>query len=327
MSSEPELHGGDLAGARALFPQAPADWLDLSTGINAEPYPVGEISPAAWTRLPEPAAIAALEAAAASAYGARAESVVAAPGTQALIQLLPRLIPARSVAILDFTYAEHGRAWRAAGAEVTTVGRLDDLAAADVAIVVNPNNPDGRLVEAEALAELARARRGGALIVDEAFIDLYPRAAGLAPRLPERGVVALRSFGKTYGLAGLRLGFAIASSDLAPRLRDGLGPWAVSGAAIEIGARALADAPWLAATARRLQAASERLDARLSAHGFTILGGSPLYRLGRHDDAQAVFRRLGEGGVLVRRFPARPEWLRFGIPAAETDWTRLERAL
>ena len=146
MSSEPELHGGDLAGARALFPQAPADWLDLSTGINAEPYPVGEISPAAWTRLPEPAAIAALEAAAASAYGARAESVVAAPGTQALIQLLPRLIPARSVAILDFTYAEHGRAWRAAGAEVTTVGRLDDLAAADVAIVVNPNNPDGRLV-------------------------------------------------------------------------------------------------------------------------------------------------------------------------------------
>lgn len=329
MSSEPELHGGDVAAARLRFPNAPDDWLDLSTGINADPYPVGELPADAWTRLPEPASVRALEADAAAAYGARAESVVAAPGTQALIQWLPRLLPARRVAILDFTYAEHAGGWRAAGAQVDVVSEIEALAGADVAVVVNPNNPDGRLVSADRLAQLARAlgSRGGGLIVDEAFIDVYPPAASLASRLPDKGVVLLRSFGKTYGLAGLRLGFAIATPDLAPRLRAAVGPWAVSGPAIAIGRRALVDDVWLRATASRLEAAAARLDALLRAAGFEVPGGTPLFRLGSHAKAARMFQRLGEAGILVRRFPARPDWLRFGIPLHEKDWARLKRAL
>ena len=322
-------HGGDLAGARALFPDAPQPWLDLSTGINAEPYPIGAISAEAWTRLTDAGAVAALEAAAASAYGAPAAAIVAAPGTQALIQALPGLLPARNVAILDFTYAEHERVWREAGAEVATVDDPAELTRADVGVIVNPNNPDGRLFSVEALFEIAEilARKGGTLVVDEAFADVLPRAASLAPRLPQAGAVILRSFGKAYGLAGLRLGFALGPPEFAQRLRRDLGPWAISGPAAEIGARALADRAWLARATERLTAGAARLDALLTRAGMRVIGGTPLFRLAESGGAERVFRRLGEAGILARPFPARPDWLRFGIPGPVEDWERLERGL
>jgi histidinol-phosphate/aromatic aminotransferase/cobyric acid decarboxylase-like protein len=215
-------HGGDLAAARLRFAHAPRPWIDLSTGINPHAYPVGKLPKSAWMRLPEPSTVRALEAVAASAYGARdADGVVAAPGTQALIQWLPRLIGARRVAILGFTYAEHQASWRAAGASVATVDGIEALGGHDVAVVVNPNNPDGRRIAPKALAELGArlARKGATLIVDEAFMDAEPVAHSLVPRLPPTGTVVLRSFGKFYGLAGLRLGFAIASPELAGRIR------------------------------------------------------------------------------------------------------------
>src|SRR5262249_23576572 len=147
-------------------------------------------------------------------------AVVAAPGAQALIQLLPRLLQAEKVGILGFTYGEYEQVWRAAGAAFTCVETINQLAGFDLAIVVNPNNPDGRLVPPERLAALAEtlARRGGALVVDEAFIDAEPPEASLAPLLP-MGAIVLRSFGKVYGLPGLRLGFAIADTGVAERLR------------------------------------------------------------------------------------------------------------
>jgi cobalamin biosynthesis protein CobC len=165
-SQEPLYHGGDLEAARRLFPSAPAAWLDLSTGINVVPYPIGEIPPRAWGRLPEKHAVGALESIAAAAYGGGPDQVVAAPRTQALLHWLARLTPTWSVAILGFTYGEHERVWRQAGARVGTVDDLAALALADVAIVVNPNSPDGRLVSADALLDLsaALARRSGTLI-------------------------------------------------------------------------------------------------------------------------------------------------------------------
>ena len=239
------VHGGNLAAARARFKGAPEPWLDLSTGINPIPYPIPPIPAAAWTRLPEADAVAALEAAAARAYGAAdPATVVAAPGTQALIQLLPRLIPARDVRILGFTYAEHARCWSRQGATVKTVDRPVGLAGADVAVIVNPNNPDGRLVAPDGLAGLARQTPRTTFVLDEAFADVLGPAASLVPKLPAKAVI-LRSFGKTYGLAGLRLGFAVTSRPLAERLREAIGPWAVSGAAIAIGAAALGDNAWL----------------------------------------------------------------------------------
>ena len=333
-------HGGGLAVARRRFPAAPEPWIDLSTGINPVAYPVGALSPEAWTRLPEAAAATRLEAAAARAYGAPdAAMVAAAPGTQALIELLPRLLDRhpgaspRRVRILGFTYQEHGHVWAKAGAEVETVESLDALIDADVAVVVNPNNPDGRLIPPADLAALARrlAATGGTLIVDEAFVDVLPETARIEPLLADVEVAAhtivLRSFGKTYGLAGLRLGFLIATPDRAAAARRMLGPWAVSGPAIEIGARALADEVWRSAATARLVADRARLEALLAAAGLAIVGGTPLFVLATSPRAGALFDHLARAGILTRPFPARPDWLRFGLPGSEDAWARLAAAL
>jgi cobalamin biosynthesis protein CobC len=319
-------HGGNLTAARRLFPDAPLPWIDLSTGINPVPYPVGRISQIAWTRLPD---VAALEHTARVAYhaGPRTDAV-AAPGTQALIQWLPRIFSAKNVGILDFTYGEHAVCWRAAGAEVVTVATLTDLAAFEVGVVVNPNNPDGRVCSPGAMADVAAvlARRGGRLIVDEAFMDLQGHDHSLIPDLPPATVV-LRSFGKTYGMAGLRLGFALGSPEDCARLRTALGPWAISGPAIEIGQRALTDHAWLAPAKARLRDDAERLDRTLESAKLAVVGGTALFRLVRHRHAADWFKTLCAAGILTRPFQEQPEWLRFGIPPAPEAWTRLEAAL
>jgi cobalamin biosynthesis protein CobC len=318
-------HGGNINAARRLFPHAPGSWIDLSTGINPVPYPVTAFPVVSLTRLPEPSEQAALEAAAAEAYGvAPPAEIVAAPGTQAIIQWLPGIVPAVRVGILGPTYGEHEKCWRAAGAEIVPVTSLSDFDGCDVGVVVNPNNPDGRLLSPDELRQAAT--QVGTLIVDEAFMDVIQPSASLAPALPANAVL-LRSVGKAYGLAGLRLGFAIAHKDLAARLRPALGPWAVSGPAIAIGQRALADSAWLADAIHRLTAESARLDRLLTAAGFTIIGGTPLFRLGRCANAGAWFARLAEAGILVRPFEADPGLLRFGIPHAVSEWERLEATL
>lgn len=323
-------HGGNINTARRLFPNAPEPWIDLSTGINPRSYPVGAIAPQAWTRLPEPAEQAALEAAARTAYGAgQSAEIVAAPGTQALIQWLPRIFSARRVGILGFTYGEHETCWRASGADVTTVGTLADLAAFDVAVVVNPNNPDGRIVPPDLLAATAGSlsERGGLLVVDEAFMDVLGQQNSLVPRLPEAGCVVLRSFGKIYGLAGLRLGFAVASPRVGGLLRTAIGPWAVSGLAIQIGQQALMDVSWLTRTVLALSGEANRLDRLLRSAGLRIVGGTPLFRLTEHKAADVWFERLARAGILARPFGLKPHWLRFGIPRAPAEWERLRSTL
>jgi cobalamin biosynthetic protein CobC len=330
VADAPWYHGGNLNAAQRLFPGAPEPWIDLSTGINPMPYPVGDIPAAAWTRLPQPADLTTLETAARQAYGATvAAEIVAAPGTQAIIQWLPRIFRAHRVGILGHTYGEHAQCWRAAGAEIVVAHSLADFETCDVGVVVNPNNPDGRIVEPEqlALTATALAMRGGLLVVDEAFIDVIAPAMSLIPILPGDGAVVMRSFGKAYGLAGLRLGFAVASGAFGGRLRAALGPWAVSGPAIEVGRRALADTGWLAQSVSRLNEDAKRLDHLLTMAGFTIVGGTPLFRLAEREDAELWFHRLGRVGILTRPFPARPSALRFGIPSDETGWARLEKAL
>jgi cobalamin biosynthetic protein CobC len=320
------LHGGRLAAARRAFPSAPEPFFDLSTGINPYAFEVPALSPDAFRRLPEPEQVAALEQAAAAAYGvADPKLVIAAPGSQALIQFLPRLCPAPRVAVLGPSYAGHAAAWRAAGCVVHEASRLGALRGAAAAVVCNPNNPDGRRHPAAELLELARTC--GLLIVDEAFVDLEDAGLSLAPFLPQAGVIVLRSFGKAYGLAGLRLGFALAGPDLGPALRAALGPWPVSGPAIVVGCAALADAGWRASAAKRAAAATARLDALLRAAGLDVVGGTALFRLVASNHAAAAFDRLGRAGILVRRFPEHPRWLRFGLPGSEPAWQRLAAAL
>lgn len=328
--ASPVYHGGDLAQVRARFPAAPLPWIDLSTGINPVAYPLPAIAPDLWQRLPEPSLIAALEAQAAQAYGVEdAACVAATPGTQALIQMLPRLLPGASVGILGFTYQEHARVWREAGRTVEVVEAFDELFRFDIALVVNPNNPDGRLIPTDRLAALAldMAAVGRRLVVDEAFVEVMGEGASLAPRLPLGHAVVLRSFGKTWGLAGVRLGFCLGDASFTAQVRAAFGPWAVSGPAIAVGLAALADRPWLAATCARLGHDAARLDALSAAAGCRGLGGTPLFRLVEHPRAADLADRLASAGIHVRRFPDAAERLRFGLPGSAADWRRLEIAL
>lgn len=322
-------HGGQRTAARRQFPGAPEPFIDLSTGINPIPYPLPALAPDLWHRLPEPETLLDLQHAAAAAYRVPDPAmIVAAPGTQILISLLPHLLRHDTATILAPTYGEHRAAWHNAGAKTQEVTALGALPNTGAVILCNPNNPDGRRLNPATLRALANtlAQRDGTLIVDEAFADFDP-ALSLAPALPHPALIVLRSFGKAYGLAGLRLGFALTAPALAHRLRTALGPWAASGPAAAIGTLALTDEPWRLEAAARLARDASRLDTLLETAGLKIRGGTTLFRLAASPSAPAVFNRLGAAGILVRRFEADPTWLRFGLPPDQPAWDRLEKAL
>lgn len=322
-------HGGDLAAARRRFGEPAGGWLDLSTGINPHAWDPPPLPPEVWRGLPQSDAEAALVEAARRAYGAPAGArIVAAPGTQAIIQALPRIRPAGRVAVLGPTYAEHARVWLAAGHVVTDVASPDLIGDVDVAVIVNPNNPDGRVTDRAPLRALHRrlAQSGGWLVVDEAFADPDP-AVSIADESGKPGLIVLRSFGKYFGLAGLRLGFALSNGPIAEPLAAALGPWAVSGPALEIGRLALGDDRWCAATRIRLAEDARRLDAVLAEAGITVMGGTSLFRLIETGDAARLHERLARRGILVRIFDDRPTLARVGLPGDAAGLERLSAAL
>lgn len=323
-------HGGDLTALKARYGDFADGWVDLSTGINPVPYPFVPPSLEAWQRLPQAEAEARTIAAARSAYGVAVNAdIVAAPGTQILIQLCARLRPGGHVAIVGPTYSEHAIAWRREGATVTEVGELADAAnfGGDVVVVVNPNNPDGRSYDPDVLSDLAdqMAARGGLLIVDEAFADVCPEVS-LRARAGRSGLIVLRSFGKFYGLAGVRLGFAVGAADEIARVRGWLGPWAVAGPALEIGFRALGDPAWQDGARARIGQDCTRLKSVLEESGFTVLGSAGLFVLASHAQAGHVAEALAAQGIVVRVFAQQPTWLRFGLPAPE-QFARVAAAL
>jgi cobalamin biosynthesis protein CobC len=249
---------------------------------------------------------------------------MASSRNSAILQVLPRLFPAQRVSILGPTYGEHERAWKTASADVETVGDLDAAAAPQV-VVVNPNNPDGRMFSRQQMRDTARrlADEGRRLIVDEAFMDFETESVA-GDRLP--ATIVLRSFGKAFGLSGLRLGFALAVPAIAARIREALGPWPVSGPAIAVGTLALADRNWLDAARGRLERDAAWLDDALASAGFALAGQTRLFRLARHPDAAKTFERLCRHGVLTRPFAWDPNLLRFGIPTLDQR-RRLREAL
>lgn len=323
-------HGGDLAAAKRRYGIPEEPWLDLSTGINPRPYPLPPLPAECWSDLPDADAEASLLAAAARYYGTSPQAgVVAAAGTQALIQWLPRLYPPSTVAVVGPTYAEHAVSWTLAGHRVCEVPSLEAAAGADVVVVVNPNNPDGRSLSAPSLEKAATEAK--LLVVDEAFADVAPETS-VAAWAGRPGLVVLRSFGKFFGLAGVRLGFALADRETAKRLRVAQGGWAVSGPAMRIGTQALSDRAWTDNTRRWLEEQAGRVDAilagaTLSGARLEILGGTALFRLVRCDNARLLADHLGHRGILTRAFAYGPHWLRVGLPADDKGLARLARAL
>ncbi|WP_440638991.1 threonine-phosphate decarboxylase CobD [Bradyrhizobium sp. PUT101] len=316
-------HGGNLDQAQQRFGGRAEDWIDLSTGINRLPYPVGEVSLHAWSALPSRAEIEALHRAAQQACRTSAP-VLAMTGAQAAIQLLPQLAPPGRARILAPTYNEYAGVLSAAGWDVREVAELDALAGADLAIIVNPNNPDGRNHMPRDL--LAMLPRVGRLVVDESFADAVPQSS-LAPEAGRPGLLILRSFGKFYGLAGLRLGFAIGNAADVARLAAMSGPWPVSGAAIAIGCRALRDQAWAEATSARLARDCGRLDDMAQAQGWRLVGGTPLFRLYETPDGRAAQEKLARRQIWSRVFAQKPTWLRLGLPGSEDEWARFAEVL
>lgn len=304
-------HGGRLGWAAQRWNIPRADWLDLSTGIAPWPYPLPSPPLEVWQRLPEDDD--GLEAAARAYY--RCEHLLALPGSQAAIQALPRLCRPGRVAMPMPLYAEHAAAWQAAGHTLVAWGET-----ADYAVVCNPNNPTGAW---RSCAELrALAQRVRLLVVDEAFIDATPDASMIGSGVDN--LVVLRSLGKFFGLAGVRVGFACAAPALLDRLREHLGPWAVSHPARWAARLALADHRWQDAQRQRLMAAAARLAGVLAPLGEST--GTALFRHVITPHAPALYEALAQRGILVRLFDA-PSALRFGLPAAEGQWQRLETTI
>ncbi len=318
-------HGGRLSAAMAAWPDAPRPWLDLSTGINPQPYPAPRATREARARLPDPADLAELEAAAAAAFGAPAAHVCATAGAEAALRLLALTLPVRSVAVVGPTYGGHAQAWSAAGARVKLVAEAED-AEGDSVVVVNPNNPDGRRRTAEDLRALAvqLSRDDRWLIVDESFVETAPELS-VAPDAGGR-LIVLRSFGKFYGLAGLRLGFVLGAPELLETLRARQGDWPVAADAMAAGLAAYRDRTWAERTRMRLGRDAARLAALLAHTGYEVAGGADLFTLARTPDAAVRFHCLAQRGVLARPFAHAPDLLRFGLPPRQA-WRRLETAL
>ena len=320
-------HGGRLCAAAARYGIPFSEWLDLSTGINPDPWPVPSLPSAAWQRLPEDED--GLMQAACIYYGAPTLRPVA--GSQAAIQALPALRPRPGrVGVLAPAYAEHAHAWRRHGHDVIPLDSgalVDALPALDVLVVVNPNNPTGeRFAPAALLDWHARlAARGGWLIVDEAFMDATPEWS-LAPYCDRRGLIVLRSLGKFFGLAGARVGFVLAAPDLLAALSERLGPWTVTGPSRHVATLALEDHAWQKIARARLVPDTQRLAVLLSGHGLAPSGGTALFQWIRTTWAARLHERLARRGVLTRFFTD-PLSLRLGLPGDEMQWRRLGAAL
>jgi cobalamin biosynthetic protein CobC len=326
-------HGGRLDVARTLFAAAPTPWIDLSTGINPHSYDAPHSSAAERARLPDPLRVLELERTAAQAFGvADPRRVIAAPGTELALRLLPILVGGSSAAVVTPTYSSHADAWRRAGAAIAEVSAPDiDASRHDVVVIVNPNNPDGTRWERERLLDLHDhlRRRRAWLVVDEAFIDVDPSRSicGLAGSARAPNLLALRSFGKFYGLAGVRLGFVIGCPSLTDRLRSLIGDWPLSADALATGLAAYADDTWARDMREKLAVEAHHLDDLLSNHGLEIVGGTSLFRLARSPHAGSIFERLLRAGILVRPFAYDTTLLRFGLPGAAIAWRRLAAAL
>ena len=328
-------HGGRLGAARATYSEAPQPWIDLSTGINPSSYPAPRARGVTLNRLPDIAELSRLESVAAAAFGVDdPRRVVATGGTEPALRLLPYVLEQKLAIVAGPTYGSHRDGWARAGVPSQVVP--DSQLAASVAdrtalIVVNPNNPDGRVMERDRLRQLHGlvTARGGVLVVDEAFAEVTPESsvADIAGTGAAERLVVLRSFGKFYGLAGLRLGFVVGAPDLMARIRGAIGDWPVSVDALAAGLVAYADGSWAERMRVRLAKTARRLDRLLAGFGFEVVGGTSLYRLVRAADAPGRFERLAAAGILTRPFQHDATLLRFGLPADADAWRRLTDAL
>lgn len=320
-------HGGNLDQAIQQFGGQIDDWLDLSTGINPVAYPIPNLSSRSWIALPTASEKQALHLAAKECWHCSGDAL-SLPGAQAAIQLLPQFaeikkLSGKNVKILGPTYNEYRNSFQQHGWKVEECDQIEELAGATVAILVNPNNPDGRTYGEDTLLKLLKTV--DLLVIDESFVDCMPELS-LCSESHRDNLIILRSFGKFYGLAGLRLGFVTGLESNIRIFEKLAGPWPVSGVALQIGEKAIRDQTWQERTRQRLHQDAKKLDQFFASVQCEFTGGTPLFRLYSHDDALALQTHLAKDRIWTRIFPYSKNWIRLGLPGTEEDWTRLEKS-
>lgn len=314
-------HGGGVEAAKRHF--GGADWLDLSTGMNPDPWPGAEDIAIDWQRLPDTDALRRLEEVAARFFGVAPEHVCAVPGTEIGLRLTGSLIGGEARYMAP-SYRTHGEMI----ADAAAIDRAGSEHHDGTLILANPNNPDGGVIEADVLHDILDRRTPESwLLIDEAFADPEPTISLAGLVSDTRNLVIFRSFGKFFGLAGVRLGFVLGPPSILDPLRRLLGAWPLSAAAVEIGTAAYQDEAWIAATRHRLPEQAAALDAILAGAGHQPIGECPLFRLIEVDDAQSLFERLAGAAILTRPFADKPQWLRIGLPSGDATAARLAAAL
>lgn len=318
-------HGGNLSAAVTRYGIPLENWLDLSTGINPNHYPIPEIPPSLWHQLPNDED--GLVNIAANYYGC--QSLLPTSGSQAALQALPNIRSLGTIAMLKPMYQEHAYAWQRCGHQVLSFNDLNDehiLNKADVVLLCNPNNPTGKQFPAQALLSLHAklANRGGWLVVDEAFMDATPEHS-IAQYSHLEGLFVLRSLGKFFGLAGARVGFMLAADEQLKKPQESLGPWTLTGPSRFIAKQALQDNAWQENTRITLKSSSKRLETLLSQYDLKPTAGTALFQYVKTAQAQVLQERLAAKGIWVRLFKEQPA-LRFGLPH-DSGWQLLEDAL
>ncbi|MGY3200878.1 Rv2231c family pyridoxal phosphate-dependent protein CobC [Streptomyces sp. TE5632] len=313
--------------------------VDLAVNVRAD-------TPPAWLREHIAASLTGLaaypdgraaRAVVAARHGLPVERVLLTAGAAEAFVLLARALTVRRPVVVHPQFTEPEAALRDAGHTVGRVllraedgFRLDPAAVpedADLVVIGNPTNPTSVLHPAAAIARLARP--GRTLVVDEAFLDAVPdEREALAGRTDVPGLVVLRSLTKTWGLAGLRIGYVLAAPETVTVLERAQPLWPVSTPALAaaeacVGAGALAEA---AGAAHRIAADRSHLLAGLekfAARGLSVVrpAEAPFVLL-RLEHATVVRRRLRDLGFAVRRgdtFPGLDErWLRLAVRDRQT---------
>ncbi|MEU6589425.1 Rv2231c family pyridoxal phosphate-dependent protein CobC [Streptomyces sp. NPDC046881] len=308
--------------------------VDLAVNVRAD-------TPPAWLREEIAGSLSSLaaypdgraaRAAVAARHGLPVERVLLTAGAAEAFVLLARALKVRRPVVVHPQFTEPEAALRDAGHTVDRVllreedgFRLDPAAVpedADLVVIGNPTNPTSVLHPAETVVRLARP--GRTLVVDEAFMDAVPgEREALAGQTGVPGLVVLRSLTKTWGLAGLRIGYVLAAPEIIAKLERAQPLWPVSTPALAaaracVAPRALAEAGH---AAHRIAVDRAHLVTGLAAfapHGVRVVEPAEgPFVLVRMPGASEVRRRLRELGYAVRRgdtFPGLgPDWIRLAV--------------
>jgi cobalamin biosynthetic protein CobC len=328
-------HGGQLNQMAELYQIPPEQWLDLSTGISPISYPIPEIPLTIWQQLPQPSKN--LLDAAQRYYGTK--NITATSGSQAIIARLPDLfknnvqenITNIDVWLPEIGYKEHEKSWCDAGFNIKQYAQLpsaDELTQHAIVVVINPNNPTGKLHQQQTLTALLKKIEAlsGWLVVDEAFMDVIKPSQSIINLTENKHLFVLRSVGKFFGLAGIRIGFLSANQYWLVRLQQMSSPWEVNGPAQFITEQALSNKSWQLAHQDDLVRLSKQLEELLAEtfltsankgdEGVVSISGCGLFKTLIHPQATELFQLFCRQGLYVRLCDEKNA-LRFGVPKQE----------